>query len=494
MNARTSTIVLAALTGLALAAAPDAAAQAKRWTEIKSTPLPAFDVAKPETFTLKNGLKVFLMEDHELPLVDVSMRIRTGGYWEPQDKVGLARLTGIVMRTGGTASMSGDQLDEYLEARAALMSSGIGGDSGAAGMNCLKQDFDAVFKVFVEMLKSPAFAQEKLELAKIQANSAISRRNDNIGGITGREITKLAYGADSPIISLEEYKTIATITRDDLVAWHKAYYRPNAMMIGVTGDFDPKVMRKAIESAFGSWERGNTPPTPPVAYRKAANPGVFFIEKEDVTQANISMAHLGIEQKNPDYFATVVMNEVLGGGFSGRLANEIRTKRGLAYSVGGGLGAAFDRPGLMRLTMQTKSESVYDAIAALKEQVRGIITQPPSDEEMKRAKESILNSFVFNYDSKAGILAQQMTYAYYGLPEDYLDRYRANIEKITKEDVTRVATKYVKPDDLSVLIVGRARDFPKPLDTLGKVTTLDITIPKKPGGNGGPVAAKPAAQ
>jgi zinc protease len=205
------------------------------------------------------------------------------------------------------------------------------------------------------------------------------------------------------------------------------------------------------------------------------------------------MAHLGLEQKNPDYFATVVMNEVLGGGFSGRLANEIRTKRGLAYSVGGGLGAAFDRPGLMRLTMQTKSESVYDAIAALKSEVRGIITNPPTDEEMKRAKESILNSFIFNYDSRAGILAQQMTYAYYGLPADYLDRYRANVEKVTKEDVTRVATKYVRPDDLSILIVGRASDFPKPLDTLGKVTAVDITIPKKPGGAGG-ATARPALE
>jgi zinc protease len=492
MRARTSTIVGVACAVLVLAAS-DASAQVKRWTEIKSPPLPAFQVDKPESFTLKNGMRVFLMEDHELPVVNVNLRTKTGGFWEPQNKVGLARLTGLVMRTGGTTSMTGDQMDEYLEARAAFVSSGIGGDSGSAGMNCLKQDFDAVFKVFVDMLRNPAFAQDKLDLAKIQANSSISRRNDSVGAITGREITRLAYGADSPITSLEEYATIAAITRDDLVAWHKAWYAPNAMMIGVSGDFDAKAMRKAIEDAFGSWAKGSTPPTPPVGYRKAANPGVFFIEKPDVTQANISMAHLGIEQKNPDYFATVVMNEVLGGGFSGRLANEIRTKRGLAYSVGGGLGAAFDRPGLMRLTMQTKSESVYDAIAALREQVRGIVTQPPTDDEMKRAKESILNSFVFNYDSRAGILAQQMTYAYYGLPEDYLERYRANIEKVTKDDVTRVATKYVKPDDLSVLIVGRAKDFPKPLDTLGKVTALDITIPKKPGG-GAAAPAKPAAQ
>ena len=494
MRAR-NTIAVAAL-ALAALSAGEARAQAKKWTDIKSPPLPAFQVEKPETFTLKNGMRVFLIEDHEVPVVNVNVRIKTGAYWEPQDKVGLARLTGLVMRTGGTTSMTGDQMDEFLEARAAQVSSGIGGDSGNAGMNALKQDFDAVFKVFVDMLKNPAFAQDKLDLAKIQANSSISRRNDSVGGITNREITRLAYGTDSPIISLEEYTTIGAITRDDLVAWHKAWYVPNAMMVGVIGDFDAKAMRKTIEDAFGSWSRGSTPPTPPVTYRKTANPGVFFIEKPDVTQANISMAHLGIEQKNPDYFATVVMNEVMAGGFSGRLANEIRTKRGLAYSVGGGLGAAFDRPGLMRLTMQTKSESVYDAIAALREQVRGMITNPPTDDEMKRAKESILNSFIFNYDSKAGILAQQMTYAYYGLPEDYLDRYRANIEKVSKEDVTRVATKYVKPDDLSVLIVGRAKDFPKPLDTLGKVTTLDITIPKKPGGGTSAAAAatKPAAQ
>ena len=193
------------------------------------------------------------------------------------------------------------------------------------------------------------------------------------------------------------------------------------------------------------------------------------------------MAHLGIEQKNPDYFAVQVMNDVLGGGFSGRLVNAIRTKKGLAYSVSGGLGAAFNRPGLMRLGMQTKSVSLFDAMAALKQEVSGIVTNPPSDDELSQAKESILNAFIFNYDSKAGILAQQMSYAYYGLPSNYLETYRSNIEQVTKDDVVRVAKKYVHADDLTILVVGRAQDFPKPLDTLGKVTTVDITIPKKAG-------------
>jgi zinc protease len=479
MNARIARRLAPALVAASLLASP-ALAQAKKYTDITFPPLPAFEVPKPQTFTLKNGLRVFLMEDHELPLITARVVVRTGAFWEPQDKIGLARFAGSVMRTGGTASMTGDQLDEFLEKRAAFMDSSIGGDSGSAGVNCLKQDFDAVFKVFLEMLRKPAYAQDKLDLAKIQANAAIARRNDNVGGITGRELGRLVYGPDSPVASIEQYATVAAITRDDLVKWHDTYYVPNGMLLGVTGDFDPKEMRKTIEKAFADWPKGAAVATPPVEYRKTPNAGIFFIEKPDVTQANIAMAHLGIEQKNPDYFAAQVMNEVLSGGFSGRLMNQIRTKKGLAYGVGGGLGAAFNRQGLARFTMSTKSASVYDAIAALKDEIRGMISNPATDEEMKHAKESILNSFIFNYTSRAGILGQQMTYAYYGLPENYLETYRSNIEKVTKDDVARVASKYLHPDDLTLLVVGRAADFPKPLDTLGKVTTLDISIPKKP--------------
>jgi zinc protease len=482
MTRRFATRLAIGCLAAALLALP-AAAQATRYTDIKKTPLPDFKVPQPETFTLKNGLRVFLMEDHEIPVISVHAMVRTGSFWEPQDKVGLARLTGVVQRTGGTATMSGDQIDDVLEARAAFVETGIGGDSGWASMNCLKPDFDDVFKVYLDVLRNPAFAQEKLDLAKVQANASIARRNDSVGGITGREIGRLAYGPSSPLVSLEEYATIAAITRDDLAAWHKAYYVPNAIMLGVSGDFDPKEMRKTIEKAFASWPKGPDGAAGKIPYRTTPNAGVFFIEKPDVTQANIAMAHLGIEQTNPDYFAVQIMNEVLGGGFSGRLVNSIRTKKGLAYSVSGGLGAAFDRPGLMRLGMQTKSASLFDAIAALKDEVRGIAAAPPTDAEMNLAKESILNSFIFNYDSRAGILSQQMNYAYHGLPSNYLETYRSNIEKVTKDDVLRVAKKYVHVDDLSILVVGRAADFPKPLDTLGKVTNLDITIPKKPGAN-----------
>jgi zinc protease len=482
MTARSMTCTIVAGFAAALLSFP-AAAQAARYTDIKTPPLPAFVVPQPETFTLANGLRVFLMEDHEIPVISVRTLVRTGAFWEPQDKIGLARLTGVVQRTGGTTSMTGDRIDDFVEARAASVETGIGGDSGFASMNCLKPDFDDLFKVYLDVLRNPAFAEDKLAIAKVQANASIARRNDNVGGITGREIGRLVYGPDSPLVSLEQYATIAAITRDDLVAWHKTYYHPNNMMLGVSGDFDPKAMRKTIEKAFASWPKGPAFAGGKIPYRTTPNPGVFFIEKPDVTQVNIAMAHLGIEQKNPDYFAVQVMNDVLGGGFSGRLMNAIRTKKGLAYGVSGGVGAAFNRPGLTRLGMQTKSVSIFDAMAALKDEVAGIVTNPPTDDELSQAKDAILNAFIFNYDSKAGILGQQMAYAYYGLPSNYLETYRSNIEKVTKDDVVRVAKKYVHTDELAILIVGKAADFPKPLDTLGTVTTVDISIPKKPAAN-----------
>jgi predicted Zn-dependent peptidase len=478
-------------TALAPGLAPEAPAQVRDHRDIKFPALPAFNIPKPTVFTLPNGLQVFLLEDHELPLIEVTARVRTGSHYEPAEKAGLASLVGEVLRTGGTSHRTGDQLDDFLAARAATIETGIGGDSGFANMNCLKQDFADVFKLFGEVLREPAFAQEKLELAKVAENTAIARRNDNVNGITAREITRLVYGPDSPLARNTEYATIKAVTRDDLVAWHKKYFQPNSMFLGVSGDFDAAKVRQEIEAVFGDWPKGPEFSAPPVAYRKEPAPGYYFIEKSDVNQANIAFGHLGIETRNPDYFAVQVMNEVLGGGFASRMFSNVRSKQGLAYNVYGSLGSDYYQPGLFRAGLQTKSSTTTKAIAAVKAEITGIIDNPPSDAELKRAKDAILNSFIFNYDSKAKVLSQQMTYAFYGLPADFLERYRANIEKVTVADVTRVARQYVHPGQLAILVVGKASDFDQPLSNLGKVIPIDITIP--PPADTTPKVAKSAA-
>jgi hypothetical protein len=175
-----------------------------------------------------------------------------------------------------------------------------------------------------------------------------------------------------------------------------------------------------------------------------------------------------------------VLNEVLGGGFASRLFSNVRSKKGLAYSVFGGIGAGYVRRGVFQVGLSTKTGTMAEAVRALEDEVRGVIANPPTAEELQRAKEAILNSFVFNYDAPSEVLSQQMTYAYYGLPADFLERYRANIEKVTAQQVADVAKKYIDPEKLTLLVVGKPADFDQPLDTFGEVTTLDITIPPPP--------------
>jgi predicted Zn-dependent peptidase len=347
-------------------------------------------------------------------------------------------------------------------------------------MSCLTEAFDDTFAVFADVLRNPAFSEDKLEVAKVQSSAGIARRNDSIGGITRREFRRLIYGESSPLSRLEQYDTVAAIGRDDLVAFHANYYHPNNILLGMVGDFDIDEMKDKIADAFRDWERGPEIELPAVEYRKEPNTGVYFVEKGDVNQAHIRMGHLGIERDDPDYFAVTVLNEILGGGFSGRLMQNVRSNQGLAYSVFGGVGASFDHPGVFQVGLQTKSETMGKAVDALKAEIAGIIDNPPSAEELARAKESFLNSFVFRHDSKSEILSQQMTYKYHGLPVDYLEQTRNNIENVTTEDVARVAKKHIHPDRLTLLVVGKAADFDRPVSEFGSVTAVDISIPAPP--------------
>ncbi len=455
------------------------------WKQIPIPPLAPFHPQAPKRIQLANGMVIFLQEDHELPLVGGTARIRGGSRAEPSEKTGLIDIYGDVWRTGGTTNRTGDQLDDFLEARAASIETGGGGDSTSISFNTLRKTFDEVFPIFLELLRQPSFREDKIKLAKTQMNTVISRRNDDIGSIAGREALRLAYGKENPYARIPEYASVAAITRDDLVKWHDTYVHPNNMIVGIWGDFDSAQMEQRLRQAFESWPKAEVPPAPRITFSDP-KPGIYFIEKEDVNQSAIRMVTLGIERNNPDYFTVEVMNEVLGGGFSSRLFKAIRTEKGLAYSVGGGIGAAFDHPGIFRVAMGTKSGSTVDAINALYEELRNMTIKPVTEEEIRDAKDSILNRFIFNFDSKSKVLAERMLYEFYGYPADFLERYRAGVEKATPNDVDRVAKKYIHEGQFAVLVVGNQKEFVKPLTTLGQVKPIDITIPEP-----GAEAAKP---
>ncbi|MGA2923575.1 MAG: pitrilysin family protein [Candidatus Sulfotelmatobacter sp.] len=482
-NKRSLWMVLLTASSL-LSLTPWATSQATDWQQIPIPTLPSFHPPQPRRIQLSNGMVIFLQEDHELPLINGSARIRGGSGNEPAAKIGLLELFGEVWRTGGTKSQTGDQLDDFLEVRAAKVETGAGPDSTSISLSCLRGDFDDVFKVFAELLQHPEFRADKLDLAQKQADDSISRRNDEIGEIAARESAKLAYGPNNPYARGPEYATIAAITRQDLIDWHKTYIHPNHIILGMSGDFDSSAMEAKLRAAFESWPKGADLPKSEIKFQPASA-GYYLIPKEDVNQSSIHMVALGTTRNNPDYYAISVFNEAFGGGFSSRLFNDIRTKRGLAYNVGGGIGTNFGHPGILQFVAGTKSQSTIESIQALDEDIDNVTKNPITEDEIKHAKDAILNAFIFRLDSPDKVLAERMTYEFYGYPADWLDRYPAEIQKITAADVNRVAAKYVHRDQLAVLVVGNTKEFDKPLSSLGPVKEIDITIPPPPGAKEG---------
>jgi zinc protease len=468
---------------------PSGIAQVTSWKQIPVPQLPAFKPQQPKRVELPNGMVIFLQEDHELPLIDGTARIRGGSVNEPADKTGLVDIYGEVWRTGGTKSQTGDQLDDFLEIRAAKVETGGGADSTTVSFNCLKGDLDDVFKIFVDVLENPEFRADKIDIAKKGMQDAISRRNDEASEIAHREAVKLAYGPDNPYARVPEYATVDAITRQDLIDWHAKYIHPNNIILGITGDFDSAAMEARLHSAFDSWTKGTAAPKNDFKY-SPAKPGYYLIPKDDVNQSNISMVALGTTRDNPDYYALSVFNEAFGGGFSSRLFNDIRTKRGLAYGVGGGVGTNFGHPGILQVSMGTKSQSTIEAVKAVDEDIEDLSKQPFGSEEIERAKDDILNTFIFRLDSPDKILAERMTYEYYGYPPDWLDKYQSEIKKVTAAEVNRMAAKYMHKDQLAVLVVGNTKEFDQPLSSLGPVKEINITIPPPAGAK---EEAKPSA-
>jgi predicted Zn-dependent peptidase len=483
-------LTLALVAAALVAGTSDAPAQVKDWKKIKFPTLRPFEIPEPERYEMSNGMVVLLMEDHELPLIEISARIRTGSRLVPAEKAGLASVTGAVLRTGGAGSRTGDEIDDFLDARGAEIETGIGASSGRAGVSCLKDDFPQILGVFADMLRRPRFEQSKMDVATTQEKAAIARRNDQQMGIMFREGRRLVYGSESPYALNTEYDTIDAITQADLGTFHAKHFVPNRVYLGVVGDFKSAEMKKMLEMAFGDWKRGPEAKDPQAAYRTEPQPGIYYIDKQDVTQSAIIMGHLGIRQDNPDYFAAEVLNHVLSGSSSSRLFNNIRTEKGLAYAVTGRLGANFDYPGTFTVWMTTKTESTAASIDALLEELDALVAAAPTEEEMELAMDSMLNSFIFNYDTKSEILEQQLTYEYYGYPADFLATYRRNIEKVTADDVLNVAKKYVHKENLAILVVGKQEGLDRPLETFGQVATVDITIPE-PSAAGAAVAAVP---
>src|SRR3990170_4368205 len=350
------------LLGLLLLLAAGPATAQKNYKELAYPPLHDIHLPKVERAELPNGLVVYLVEDHTLPKVEGYALIKTGARFAPAEKVGLASILGQAMRTGGTSTRSGEEIDRLLENTGASVETAIGTESATASLFALKEDLPLVVEILADLLQNPALPQDKIDLALVQERSAIARRNDNVIAVASREFSKLLYGPDSPYARSPEYETLQSISRDDLVAFHRRYFHHNQTILGLWGDFDPVAAKALVERAFGAWPRQEVPPPSLPAVSAAATGSVNFIQKDDVNQTNLRIGHLGGRLDDPDYYALNVMAEILCGGSSSRLYRHIRTDLGLAYAVGASWNPAYDHTGSFLVFCNTKSESTVRAI------------------------------------------------------------------------------------------------------------------------------------
>ncbi len=481
MNPTSAKLMVLAL-GAALAASPALAQNApahtssQPWKRIAIPPLHEFKPIQPRRIELPNGLIIMLAEDRELPFINGRIVIRGGARDEPAAKVGMVSLYGQTWRTSGTAKMSGDALDDLLDAKAATVETGGGQATSSVSWSSLKGDFNSVFGITIDLLLHPDFKQDKLQLAKRRTEASIARRNDDASAIAGREAVQLVYGKNNPYGRETEFATIEAVGIDDLKAWHERTVVPNNMIVAVSGDFDSAAMEAKLRAVFEPLAKGTPLQTAKLTF-PGPKPGVYLAEKTDIDQSNVYIVGLGTTEDNPDYYALDVMNQVFSGGFGSRVVQNVRTKLGLAYDVGGSFGASYDHPGMFYVGAGTKSESTVEATKAMMAEIGRLKTVPPTPDELRKAKEQVLNSFVFNYDSPEKVLSEQVTLAFFGYPSDFLERYRIGIDKVTSADVERVANQYIDESKLATVVVGNAAEFKPPLSSLGTVTTLDIAIP-----------------
>jgi zinc protease len=449
------------------------------WRELKFPPLRSPEIPNPEEFTLPNGMHVYLLEDHELPLVNGTALVRTGNLFDPANKVGLADITGAVLRSGGTKKLTGDQIDVMLENVAASVESEIGESSGDVSFNCLKENLDLTLGIFHDLLTAPEFREDKIELLKTQYRSAIARRNDDAAGIANREFADTVYGHDNSYGWMPEYATIGNIHRDDVIAFYKRYYFPVNITLAVYGDFKSAEMREKLTHLFADWTC-TQPPVPKFpAVGKVDAAGIFPATKTDVNQTFFEVGHLGGTYNDKDYAALAVASDILGDGFSSRLVQQIRTKLGYVYNIGGGWGAHYDHPGLFEISGSTQSKYTIQTLQAIREEIEKLRTGEVSDEELRVARDKVENSFVFAFDRPSKTLDRIVRYDYFGYPRDFIFRFQKAVESVTKADVLRACREHFDPKRLTIVAVGNPADFGQSLNALGMpVKPIDLTIPK----------------
>lgn len=403
---------------------------------------------------LSNGIPVYIVEDQELPLIDVTMTFRGGSYLDPEDQIGLSSMMASQVRRGGTTSMTAEDLDERFDFLAASASVGDGsaGESIVALLGCLSSNFEESFSLFLDMLMNPGFQQSRIDLSKDTIIEGMKQRNDHPSSILGREVRSLVYG-NSYMGRSATADMVESVTADGLRSMHSRIINPTNLIIAVSGDFNKYEMLQTLEDALGNWVFGDSVQAPPDVH-SAYQPGIYYVD-QDVPQGGVRIGLRSLRQGDPDYEAAAVMNYILGGGgFSSRITQSVRSDEGLAYSAGSFLRPGIYTDGLWGAWFESKSITVALAASLIFDEITKIREELVSDKDMELAKSALIEQFPSTFQSKSRTIGVFVSDELTGRDPSYWSQYKDKISGITLEDVRRVANDLLVPEKMAMVVVG----------------------------------------
>lgn len=471
-------LIFAAVVFVSLAGIPRSLCAQKDPKTLKFADL-EFKPQKPGFAAVKDGVSFYFREDYESPVINAGMIIKTGSIYDPPGKEGLASLTMRMLKAGGTKSMTPDELEDKLD----FLGSSVGANAGLEFSQVyfwtLKKNFEETWKIVTGILSQPAFDKDRFETEKKKDLESIRRRFDYPSSLGLYLFQDLVYGKDFPEARRTSNSSISRITLDDVKAFYEKNVKGKEAIVAFTGDFMQPEILALLKKDFKDWP-GSAPAELDVPKAElAAKPGLYLIDKPDMTQAIIAMGHLGLNNLDPDNVEVNVFNFILGtGSFNSRLMREVRSNRGLAYATFGSIGLGRDKGMFLNFCM-TKSQSVGEAIQVMRDIISDMTKNPVSAEELEVAKRYEINAFVHRFDSAMAVVNQTLFLKLEGYPDDYLETYLSRIKKVDEARVLEIGKRAVQPRDMVILVVGKKAELIDQLNGLGTGDVTELPLPKE---------------